>query len=187
MQKYKESILYILFVVIAIIFVIYRLQPNVVAIFDVESQLKAKNVESSDLDRKLETIKAANVEKELKTAGKNKKIYKAEGAGLDNESAFTVLFDDIVEMAKYNGVKIYSIEYVYDPQTDEIVKGAAGKYNVCQLNMQMIADYLDLEGFFKELYKYPYLLNVDKMEITSYEKNKKILLVNLQLKLYLTK
>ena len=125
--------------------------------------------------------------KDVQTAGKNKKIYKPEEPGMDSESSFTILFDDIIEMAKYNGIKIYSIEYIYDPATDEVVKGSPDKYNVCQLNMQMIADYPDMESFFKELYKYPYLVNLEKVEITSYEKNKKLLLVNLQLKLYSSK
>ena len=187
MHKFKDLILYIFFIIISIIFVGFKIQPKIVELFNVESQLKSKKIEISDLNRKLETIKAANMEKELKVAQKNKKIYKAEEAGLDTESSFTVLFDDIIEMAKYNGIKTYSIEYVYNPETDEVVKGAPDKYNVCQLNMQMIADYPDLESFFKELYKYPYLVNLDKVEITSYDKNKKILLIKLQLKLYSAK
>ena len=187
MQKYKDSILYIIFIIIAIIFVLVKMQPKVVELYSIITQLNSKHLELSDLDRKLETLKVSSMEKDAQTAGKIKKIYKSEEPGLDTESSFTVLFDDIIEMAKYNGVKIYSIEYVYNPETDEVVKGAPDKYNVCQLNMQMVADYLDLESFFKEIYKYPYLVNIDKVEITSYEKNKKMLLVHLQIKLYSAK
>ena len=187
MQKYKDSILYIIFIIISIIFVGVKIQPKAVELFDIEGKLKAKTLEVSDLDRKLEAIKAANVEKATITAQKTKKIYKSEEVGLDTESSFTVLFDDIIEMAKYNGIKIYSIEYIYNPPEDEVIKVAAGQYNVCQLNMQMIADYLDLESFFKELYKYPYLINMDNIEIVPYEKNKKLLLIKLQLKLYSAK
>lgn len=187
MKKYKDSILYILFIVIPIVFVGVKIQPKVVTLLDVENQLKAKNLEVLDLDRKLEAIKAESAAKEAQSSQKSKKIYKAEEAGLDVESSFTVLFDDIIEMAKYNGIKIYAIEYVYDPADDEVVKGAPASYNVCQLNMQMIADYVDLEGFFKEIYKYPYLVNINNVEIVPYEKNKKLLLTKLQLKLYTAK
>jgi len=186
-HKFKDSILYIIFIIIAIIFVLFKMQPKVVELFDVESQLGTKRAELSDQERKLETLKVSSIEKAAQTAGKIKKVYKSEEPGLDTESSFTVLFDDLIEMAKYNGIKIYSIEYVYNPETDEVVKGAPDKYNVCQLNMQMVADYLDLESFFKEIYKYPYLVNIDKVEITSYEKNKKMLLVHLQIKLYSAK
>jgi Tfp pilus assembly protein PilO len=164
-----------------------KIQPKAVELIDVENQLKAKNIEVSDLDRKIEAIKAANIEKDAKAAQKDKKIYKSDEVGLDMESSFTVLFDDIIEMAKYNGIKIYSIEYIYDPAEDEVVKAATGKYNVCQLNIQMIADYVDMESFFKEIYKYPYLVNIDNIEIVPYEKNKKLLLTKLKLKLYSAK
>ena len=170
--------------VTAIGFAVYKMQPKVVGLIQVQKDLQAKNIEAADLDKKLETLKAAALQKDVQTAGQNKKIYKSSEPGLDAESSFTVLFDDLIEMAKYNAVKIYSIEYVYNPPTDDFVKGAPGKYNVCQLNMQMIADYVDLESFIKELYKYPYLVNIDKLELTPYQKNKKILMVNLQVKLY---
>lgn len=87
-------------------------------------------------------------------------------------------------MAKYNGLKIYAIQYTYNPPDDEFVKGATGKYNVCQLDMEVIVDYQDLESFLKDIYKYPYLINIDMIELTPYPKNKKILLTNLQIKLY---
>ena len=78
-------------------------------------------------------------------------------------------------------------EGVYNPPEDEFIKSAADKFNVCSLNMQIIADYSDLESFLKELYKYPYLININKIELTPYPKNKKILMSILQLKLYSSK
>lgn len=161
-----------------------KLQPKVVELINVEDSIKSKTVELADLTREVEALKTAEVAKEAQAAKQPKKIYKSDEAGLDTESSFTVPFDDVIEMAKYNGVKIYSIEYVYNPETDEFVKGAGGVYNVCQLNMQVIADYVDLESFLKALYKYPYLITFDKIELIPYQKNKKILLTNLQLKLY---
>lgn len=168
----------------AIIFALVKIQPKVVGLIQIQKDLQTKSAEVADLDRKVESLKAAALQKDVQDAGQNKKIYKSSEPGLDAESSFTVLFDDIIEMAKYNAVKIYSVEYVYNPATDEFVKGDPTKYNVCQVNMQMIADYVDLESFFRELYKYPYLVNLDKIELTPYQKNKKILLANVQLKLY---
>lgn len=187
MLKYKEAILYIIFAIIAIVFVVGKIQPKVVELISVEKDLHSKTSEAVDLERKVETLKAASLKKDMLVENLNKKIYKPETVGADTESAFTILFEDIIEMAKYNGIKIYSIEYVYNPASDEFVKGASSKYNVCELNTQLIADYVDFESFFRELYKYPYLVNIGKLEVVPYQKNKKILLVNLQLKLYAEK
>lgn len=187
MQRYKETLLIAIFAIVLIIFAAIKVQPKAVEFYNVETGLSAKKVESADLDRKLETLKAAEAQKDMQLAGQVKKIYKPEVAGMDAESSFTVPFDDIIEMAKYNGVKIYAVEYVYNPTGDEFVTGASDKFNVCQLNMQVIADYSDLESFLKELYKYPYLVNMDKIELSPYEKNKAILLGNLQIKLYASK
>lgn len=184
MQKYKEAILYIIFIVIAIVFVVSKIQPKLVELINVEKDLHAKNIEISDLDRKVETLKASELKKDMQIQSLNKKIYKPGETGVDAEASFTIPFDDVIEMAKYNNIKIYSIGYVYNPASDEFVKGAPGKYNVCELTMQLIADYADLGSFLKELYKYPYLINMEKLEIIPYQKNKKILLINLQLKLY---
>ena len=172
---------------IGLIYSIAKIQPAAVGLYGIEKSLQTKTVELADLQIKLETLKAAEAEKNLATAGLVKKVYKPETEGLDAESSFTVIFDDIIEMAKYNGIKIYSIEYIYNPPEDEFVKGAADKFNVCEVNLDIISDYVDLESFLKELYKYPYLVNINKFTAIPYTKNKKILLTKLQLKLYSSK
>lgn len=186
MQKYKDTFLYIFFILIGFIYSIVTLRPAIIETMDVEKQIETKTVEAADLERKLETLKASEVEKTA-TAGQMKNIYKPDMPGLEAESSFTVVFDDIIDMAKYNSVKIYSIEYIYNPTEDEFVKNASSQYNVCDLNIALIADYPDLEGFLKELYKYPYLINIDKIELAPYQKNKRLLLTNLQIKLYASK
>lgn len=183
MLKYRDAILFVIFIIIGFAYAIVRINPEISKFISIESDIKDKTLQVADLQRKLETLKASEQEK-ITSIDQVKNIYKPESAGLDAESSFTVLFDDIIDMAKYNGIKIYSVEYVYNPAEDEFVKGAADRYNVCQLNMQVIADYPDLESFLKELYKYPYMININKLEISPYPKNKKILMAIVQLKLY---
>lgn len=186
MKKYKEAILYGIFILLGFIYAVTRVQPEIFKIFTLEKDINTKSVQFADLERKLETLKKTEMEK-MTLSKQAKNIYKPDTPGLDAESSFAVLFDDVIDMARYNGIKVYSIEYVYNPKEDEFVKGASDKYNVCQLNMQIITDYEDLESFLKELYKYPYLLNVNKLELTPYPKNKKILISALQIKLYSAK
>lgn len=184
--KYREAILYIFLLILIFVTAVKKTFPDIVNIITIERSIGDQSVQLADAERKLDALKAAELEK-LNLTGQTKKIYKPDLTGLDAESSFTVIFDDIIDMAKYNGIRIYAIEYTYNPPEDEFVKGAPTKYNVCQVNMQIIADYPDLESFLKELYKYPYLVNLDKIEVTPYPKNKKILLTILQMRLYSSK
>lgn len=186
MLQYKEVILYAILTIIIFIFSLTKLQPEIIKIIDLEKNIGEQTVQATDLESRLASLKKAEEER-MTLSEQTKDIYKPDTPGLDAEASFTVIFDDIIEMAKYNRVKIYSIEYVYDPAEDEFVKGAADRYHVCQLNMSIIADYSDLQGFLKDVYKYPYLINVNKLEMTPYPKNKKILMSNLQIKLYSSK
>lgn len=186
MQKYKTIVLYLLLISIGFVFAVIRLKPAIMGIYHVEKGIKAKKIESADLDRKLETLKASAMQK-MAAASTTKNIYKPAGIVQDAEASFTVIFDDIINMAKFDGIKIYSIEYTYNPQDDDFVKGAPDKYNVCTIKMEVIADYVDLQDFLKEIYKYPYLINIDKLELIPYARNKKILLSTIQLKLYSSK
>lgn len=186
MKKYKEAILYAVLILLGFIYVISKAKPEIGKIFNIEKDINAKSTQVVDLQRQVETFKKTEMEK-VSLSEQVKNIYKPETSGTEAESSFTTIFDDIIDMAKYNGIKIYSIGYVYNPAEDEFVKGAADKYNVCQVGMQIVTDYQDLESFLKELYKYPYLLNIDKIELAPYPKNKKILITNLQLKLYSAK
>lgn len=190
MKKYKDIIIWTTLILVVLIILLVQTKPEVGKIIRVEKDIKEKTAQLTDLQRQLDTLKqnAANANAQ-KTEGPKeaKNIYKPETASTEAESSFAVLFDDIIDMAKYNGIKIYSIEYKYNPPEDDFVKNAAAQYNVCQLNMALVSDYSDLESFLREIYKYPYLINVDKLEIMPYPKNKQIIISNLQLKLYASK
>lgn len=146
--------------------------------------MKAKIIERDDLIQKLESHKQAEEQKAKTQVNLIKQIYKPANGSSDAESACAEMFDMVIEYARYNGIKTRSIEYVYNPPEDPFVKGASAKYNVCQLNLQMVGEYGDFENFLKELYKYPYLIGFSKIEIKPYDKNKKILVINLELRLY---
>lgn len=186
MQRYKEPILYIIIILIGLVIAIVNIKPLIVNSFTLGKDIQSKQVELADSQRKLQALKAAEAEK-MSTSQQAKKIYKPDTTGVDAESSFSVLLEDVIEMAKYNQVKVYSVSYVYNPPEDEFVKGAGSTYNVCQLNMQLVADYRDLQTFLEDIYKYPYLVTLDKIEMAPYMKDKKILLINLQLKMYSSK
>lgn len=186
MKQYKDSILLIILAIALFALCVYKLQPKVVNIYNIETQIKGKTPQLADLERQVETLKQQEAKVEANNQVYDKKFYKPGESGLDTEASFSVMFDDLIEMARYNSVKIYSIAYNYNPASDIFVKNAPGKYNVCQVNMQMIASYVDFNEFMKSIYKYPYLIGIDEIELKPYTKNKRILLINVELKLYST-
>jgi hypothetical protein len=190
MKKYKQVIIYSFLILAVFIVLAIKTKPEAGKILHIERSLKEEATQVVDLQNQLNTLKKNEADaaaQKMTAPTQVKNIYKPEIASTESESSFTTIFDDVIDMAKYNGIKIYSIEYTYNPPEDDFVKNASAQYNVCLLNMQLVSDYSDLESFLKELYKYPYLVNIDKLEITPYPKNKKILLSVLQLKLYSSK
>lgn len=186
MKKYKEVILYIILFAVIFIHSVTKLAPEIVTYFKTEMEIRSRSAVNLELEQKLDALKAYELEK-LNVVGLAKQIYKPESVGLDTEASFAVILDDVINMAKYNGVKIYSVEYLYNPPEDEFIKGAPDKYNVCQIVLDIISDYSDLETFLKDIYKYPYMINIDELASMPYQKNKKILLTRLQMKLYTSK
>ena len=186
MLKYKEALLYLLFIVVAFVYIATKTVPKV---FELVTSYKTKNektIQTGDLEAKLEELKN-NEKTKAANAVELKKIYKQDSPNMDTETSFTVTFEDIINMAKYNGVKVFSLKYTYNPPDDEFVSKNGGSYNVCQLDMELVSDYQDFESFLQELFKYPYLINIDKIELMAYPKNKRILLIKLKLKLYTKK
>ena len=96
-------------------------------------------------------------------------------------------FNEILSLITSNSIKTRSVKYTYDPADDEFIKNSQGKYSVCQLDMEMIANYNDFKNFLKDLYKHDHYLDIVKVEVVPYQKNKTILLISLQLKLYAEK
>ena len=73
------------------------------------------------------------------------------------------------------------------PVYDEFVKGAGAKVSACQVTLQLVATYKNFENFMRDLYKHEHFLDISKIEIIPYEKNKTILLINCKISLYAKK
>ena len=116
-----------------------------------------------------------------------KEFFKPIEKGLDTETVIADEFAEILTLIRGNGIRTRSIKYEYDPKDDNFVKNVADKYNVAKLNVEMIGTYKDFEGFLKELYKHEHFLDISSVEIVPYQKDRKILIIKFQLKLYAQK
>ena len=196
-EKSKQFSTPILIAVFAILILMYMVFMKVVpAVQNVnmaksEYETNAKNLK--DAQDKLEKLKseaataAQQEQSKVEVKGEDKPFFKPVMSGMDTEAVIAGEFAEILELIRANKIKVRSIKYDYDPQDDNFVKGAAAKYNVARLNMEMVANYLDYDNFLKELYKHEHFLDVQSIEIVPYRKNKSILLVNFKLKLYAQK
>lgn len=189
LEKYKELIMYLALIIVVAVFLFKQIQPKFLSTIDLFKQVKTQAEVSDSINRQLTIAKEkAERKKKLRMLDEmTKKIYVPNGAATDSESTFALLLDDIIEISRKNHIKTHSIKQIVDPEDDVFIKGDKAHYSACKLEMKIISDYTDFKGFISDLYKYPYLVNLNDIEIYPYEKNKRILLINLSLTLYASK
>lgn len=189
LEKYKETLMYLAIVIVIAIFSFKQIQPKVVSTINVFNEVKTQTEAAQGIAQQLSTAKQkAERKKKLRMLDDiTKKIYQPNGAATDAESTFALLLDDVIEITRKNHIKTHSIQSTLDPEEDIFIKGDKTHYSANRLDMKMISDYTDFKSFLEDLYRYPYLLNINNIEIYPYTKNKRILLVNLSLTLYASK
>ena len=186
LQKYKNVIIYV-GLVIGLIFLAYnQIQPKVVATINSYNQLKSQKETDANIANQLNTAKdKAERKKKLRMLDDmTKRIYEQDDGTIDPDTTFAFLLDDAIEILRKHHVKTHSIRSSLNPEDDVFVKGNGAKYAACKLDMKIISDYTDFKGFLEDLYKYPYLVNINNIEIYPYQKDKKILLINFTLTMY---
>ena len=170
-----------------VIFVIVKTVPEVQKIMQLQTDYKTQSASLADSERKLQDLKDAEARKDAESQNLSKMFFKPINEGLDTEAAIADEFAEILQLIRDNKIKTRSVKYDYDPQDDNFVKNAANRYHVCRVSAEMIASYANFANFLRELYKHEHFLEISKIEIAPYEKNKRILLVSLQIKLYAQK
>ena len=189
LQKYKESLMYLAGIIVVAVFLFQKIQPEFTRTIDLYKQVGQQKDVAAGISKQLSVAKE-KVERKKKMRlldDMTKKVYSpAEGVSLDADSAFSVLLDDIIEISRKNHIKTHSIQSTLNPSEDVFVKGDKEHFSAYQLDMKIVSDYSDFEGFIRDLYAYNYLININNTEIYPYQKNKRILLINLTLTLYST-
>ena len=189
LQKYKESLMYLAGIIVVAVFLFQKIQPEFTRTIDLYKQVGQQKEVAAGISKQLSVAKE-KVERKKKMRlldDMTKKVYSpAEGDSLDADSAFSVLLDDIIEISRKNHIKTHSIQSTLNPSEDVFVKGDKEHFSAYQLDMKIVSDYSDFEGFIRDLYAYNYLININNIEIYPYQKNKRILLINLTLTLYST-
>lgn len=187
LRKFKSIILILLVTLLAFGYILSRTIPVVTQIFKIMEDHKTAVTSLADKERTLQNLKEKTEKANAENKNTAKEFYKPIEQGLDTEAVIANEFSEILALIRGNAIKTRSIKYEYEPKDDNFVKNVPDKYNVAKLDIEMIGTYKDFEGFLKELYKHEHFLDIGKIEVVPYEKDKKILIINFQLKLYAQK
>ena len=72
----------------------------------------------------------------------------------------------------------------HSPDYDNFVKFGKDIYFVCDVNMELVSNYVNLGKLIQDIYQYPYYIKINELDVKPYDKDKKILLTSLSLRLY---
>ena len=187
MEKYRRYYGVIIFVVTVFVLVMLSfkiIQPKIENLRNLNSSIETKEKELQGLQTKLTIVKNKIKKIRDSVAGSQKKIYSPIESDLGNDTLFFTLYNDVMEMLHANSIKIKSIDYTYNPESDEFVKFGKDIYFVCDVNMELISNYVNLGKLIQDIYQYPYYIKINNLTVKPYEKDKKILITNLTLRLY---
>lgn len=186
-KKFKSVILILIGTLIIFGVMLSHVIPVVSDVFKANNDYSTAVNSLEDKKRTLETLKEKNEKASQENKEQIKAFFKPIEQGLDTEAVIANEFAEILTIIRSNTIKTKSIKYEYDPKDDNFVKNVADKYHVAKLDMELIGTYHDFERFLKELYKHEHFVDMSSMEIVPYQKDKKILLIAFQMKLYAQK
>lgn len=187
MEKYKKYYGVMLFAAVALACVLggyYLIAPQITERANSESNLQQKRTELEG--KQAERGRVISKLKQLKDsiAGSQKKIYSPVESDLGNDTLFFTLYNDLIEMIHANSVKIKAIDYSYNPASDKFVEFGKDIYFVCDVDMELVSNYVNLGKLVQDIYQYPYYIKINEMDIKPYEKDKTVLVTNMSLRLY---
>jgi Tfp pilus assembly protein PilO len=187
MDKYKKYTGLIMFL-IAITIVIYAAVLIISPQYNEWTNLKENLVNAT---KTLDTKRQAKITvlKRLKKIqnsiiSSQKKIYSPVETDLGDDTLFFTLYSDLIEMVRTNTIKIKSIDYKYSPKGDIFVQQKGSRYFVCDVNMEVVSNYVNLGKLIQDIYQYPYYIRINNIEVVPYQQDKKILLSTISMRLY---
>lgn len=187
MEKYKKYygvIGFCVAIAILIVVAVTQISPKLTELDGLKSEEQTKQEMYEAKQRKLDVVKQKIKKIKNSISSSQKKIYSPVETDLGNETLFFTLYNDVIEMIHANSVKIKAIDYTYNPEADAFVQFGKDVYFVCDVNMELVSNYVNLGKLIQDLYQYPYYIKINELEVKPYEKDKKILITNLSLRLY---
>ena len=182
----KENAVYVLPILVVLVLFVNFVIPQ----FDKGlKSYRNMNDSKTQYEQVKEQYDALKAQQELQNRQKKvvkdgKVVFDAPDMRFSPDASFAPLFELVLTIAQQSGIRIRSIDYNYAPQEDMIFAAKINGYNVCELNMVTVGSYTELQNFFKSIMKEQYLTNLAEVELTPWEKDKKVLIAKIKLRLY---
>ena len=183
----NQKLMYIFIILFCLAIGLYLIIPKVNESYTTYKQIQEKQVNVQKTQTQIDELRAQKLAYEKQEKSSTKPVYKTDVASLDPMASFGIMFEDVIQAAKYNGLKLRSIEYAQNPPDDIVSQNVQSDFNVCAVKMQLIGSYAQFRSYFDDIANYPYLINLDKISIFPYESDKKILIADVQVNLYAEK
>lgn len=183
-KRYYGVLIFVVAVILMIAGVLGFIIPKFNELKTTEATIISKEEELSNYKKDLAIVqdKIRRIQNSISTS--QKKIYSPIEAELGNETLFFTLYNDVIEMLHSNSIKIKSIDYNYNPEADKFVQFGKDVYFVCDINMEIVSNYINLGKLIQDLYQYPYYVKINELDVRPYVNDKKILLSRLSLRMY---
>ena len=187
MDKYKKYYGVLIFIagVIVTAFLAYKIiSPTILSFKDLNEELSKKEALYEKKKQQLQIVKnkIKNIQNSIATS--QKRIYSPLDSDLGKDSLFFNLYNDLIEMVHANSIKIKSIKYEYNPASDSFVEFGKDIYFVCDIDMELVSNYVNLGKLLQDIYQYPYHIKINELAVKPYSKDKKILLSAISVRLY---
>ena len=183
----QKTTLCLLLLIMCIALAGYFVYPQATNAINLYQEVKEKTQSVEQIKTQVADLKSKKEMHEKESKVNTKPVFKNELEVTDKMSSFGVMFEDVIQSAKYNGLKLRSISYDNAPAEDAVYKNVLSEYNACGIKMKLVGNYSQFRSYFQDIYNYPYLINLDKISIKPYEKNKKILIADVVVTIYSTK
>ncbi|MBR6301132.1 hypothetical protein IKR55_00180 [bacterium] len=187
LKQFLIPILLIFVIILGIIFLAPQIKTSIMDYTGVQAEIKTKQdtvQQKENMLAEYSTKEQTERAQEQANQESGKPFYKPVVEGMDNDAAIAGELEEILQLVRANKIKIRSIKNIPYPEDDRFVQNAKTQYNVARLNMEMIANYVNYDNFLKELYKHEHFLDIETVKIVPYKKNKKVLLIDFNLKVY---
>lgn len=188
MKILKAYYLYFLVIVLVIAFCIYQIIPKVQNVQDNINRIAEMETKVNDLNVKyLEVQKRQNIENMKYANLEQKSIYQPQYTYSNSLLALNGMLEEITNMALKNQLKLRKIDYIDNLTNDVIISNDPNSYNACGVKLSLIGPYIEFQKFLNELFIYPYLVNINTIDISPYQKDKRILIIDVTLHMYAKK
>ena len=188
MKILKAYYLYFFVIALVIAFCIYQIVPKAQAVHQNIARIEEMEAKVNDLNVKyLEVQKRQNIENMKYANLEQKIIYQPQYAYSNSLLALNGMLEEITNKALKNQLKLRKIDYIENLTNDVITTNDPNSYNACGVKLSLIGSYLEFQKFLNEIFTYPYLVNLNTIDITPYQRDKRVLIIDVTLHMYAKK